>query len=78
MRKLGLALLFILLPVSHAMAVSVFELQQKCGDDAKAYCEGVSYGDEMTACFNQHYKQLQSACKLVIDRVNKGEKVSLF
>jgi hypothetical protein len=78
MRRLVLTVLVSLALTGSALAVSVFELSSKCGDDGKAYCEGVSYGDAMQDCLNANYKKLSAPCKLVMDRVNGGEKVSIF
>lgn len=61
-----------------AQAVTVWELSGTCGDDAKAYCDGVGYGDAMTACLNTHKKQISAGCRGLVDRINGGEKVSLF
>ncbi len=63
---------------SVAMAVSVGEIAGKCGDDGGKYCEGVSYGDEMTECLLDHRSELSAACRDVVDRIAAGEKVSLF
>ena len=63
---------------SNAIGMSVMEVAGKCGDDAKAYCQGVGYGDAMTDCLASHYAKLQPACQAVIDRIKSGEKVSLF
>ncbi len=60
------------------MAVSVGELVAKCGDDAKAYCDGVGYGDAMTECLAKQRSKLSGECKVIVDRVKAGEKVSLF
>jgi len=32
----------------------------------------------MTECLAQHRAELQPQCKLIVDRVKGGEKVSLF
>ena len=78
MHRLILALALTLVATGSALAVSVFEISGKCGDDGKKYCEGVGYGQAMSDCLNAHYKQLSPDCKLVMDRINKGEKVSVF
>ena len=70
--------LLVRLATSNALAVSVFELSGKCGDDAKVYCDGVSYGDAMQECLNANYDELVPACKAVMDRINAGEGVSLL
>ncbi len=63
---------------STASAVSLSEIISKCGDDSKAYCRGVGYGDPMEACLEKHYAKLTQSCKVVVDRIKGGEKVSLF
>ena len=78
MRSFILGFLVSLAFTGGALAVSVFEISGKCGDDGKAYCEGVGYGQPMQDCLNAHYKKLSPACKLVMDRINGGEKVSVF
>lgn len=78
MHRFILTLLVTLALTGSALAVSVFELSGKCGDDGKAYCDGVSYGQPMQDCLNANLKKLSPQCKLVMDRINAGEKVSLF
>lgn len=67
-----------LLATGQAMAVSVWELSQSCGDDAKIWCEGVSYGEAMQACIDANYETLTKPCQAIADRIRAGEKVSLF
>ncbi len=76
-RPIVAAILFAALTTS-AMAVSVGELAGKCGDDAKAYCEGVGYGDAMTECLVKHRAKLQTECGVIVDRIKNGESVTLF
>lgn len=78
MRQVVIGIVAALALSSAANAVSVWDLQGKCGDDAKAYCKGVGYGEAMQDCLNAHKKQLSAECKLLVDRINGGEKVSLF
>ena len=63
---------------TNAMAVSLGDLIGKCGDDAKAYCDGVGYGDPMQQCLDDHYKKLSESCKVVIQKLRDGEKVTLL
>ena len=63
---------------SGALGVSIGEMANACGEDSKAYCKGVGYGDPMLACLNESYKKLAPSCKAVVDRLNDGEGVSLF
>lgn len=67
-----------LLVVQVAQAVSVGELIGTCGDDAKAHCKGVGYGDPMQACLDENFNKLNAECKLVMERLREGEKVTLF
>lgn len=73
----GLSIGLIMLS-SGAAAVSIGEMAGKCGDDSKAYCKGVGYGDAMLECLDAHYKKLTPDCKLIVDRLKDGEGVSLF
>lgn len=63
---------------SSAFAVSVGEIIGKCGEDSDKYCKGVGYGDPMQACLEANYAKLSKDCKVVVDRIRGGEKVSLF
>lgn len=61
-----------------ALAVSIAELAGNCGEDGDRYCEGVSYGEDMQNCLNANYSRLGPACKAIMDRLNDGERVTLF
>lgn len=78
MRKSVYIAAIMLLATGQAMAVSVWELSQSCGDDAKLWCEGVAYGDAMQACIDDNYDKLTEPCRAIADRIRAGEKVSLF
>lgn len=78
MKRVLWAAFTVLALATGAAAVTVMEVAGICGDDAKAYCEGVGYGDAMTECLAKHRKQLQPACKAIVERIENGEKVSLF
>lgn len=78
MKKLTVTAILLAALTTGAMAVSVLELSGKCGDDAKTYCDGVGYGDAMTECLDQHRSKLQAECRVIVDRIKGGEKVSLF
>ena len=67
-----------LLATGHAMAVSVWELSQVCGEDAKKWCDGVGYGDPMQQCIDANYSKLTKDCAAIADRIRGGEKVRLF
>lgn len=76
--RMVIAVLAALALTGAANAVSVWDLQAKCGDDAKQFCKGVGYGDAMQECLNKYKKQISAPCKVLVDRINSGEKVSLF
>jgi hypothetical protein len=78
MRLATLALGLTLALSTQALAVSVWQLSDLCGKDAKAYCDGVGYGDAMTECLNTHKAKISPQCRALVDRINGGEKVSLF
>ena len=78
MKRMTVAVILLAALTTGAMAVSVGDLVAKCGDDAKAYCEGVGYGDAMTECLAKQRSMLTAECKVIVDRVKAGEKVSLF
>lgn len=78
MRKALLAAAICTVFTAQAMAVSVGEIISQCGDDAEIYCKGVGYGDPMQACLDKNYKKLTPKCRVVVDRIRGGEKVSLF
>ena len=78
MRKALLAAAICAAFTTQAMAVSVGEIIRLCGEDSKAYCKGVGYGDPMQACLDGQYEKLAAQCKVVVDRIRGGEKVSLF
>lgn len=61
-----------------ANAVGLRQVIRDCGDDGKAFCDGVGYGAPMQACLARNYKKLTPACKQVMDRLNKGESVEIL
>jgi len=72
---------FALLPLllaGAAQAVSLGEVIRSCGDDGKAYCAKVSYGKPMQDCLIAHEPELGAACKGVVEKLKKGEHVTLF
>ena len=77
-KKLALAAMIVAALCGSAGAVSVSQLARDCGDDSKVYCKGVGYGDAMTRCLTDNYKKLRPECRVLVDRVNNGEKVTLF
>ncbi len=42
------------------------------------YCKGVGYGAPMQACLSRNKEKLTPVCRAVVDRLDKGEKVTLF
>lgn len=78
MHKLLLGAVICAALTSNALAVSVGEIISICGDDSGKYCANVGYGDPMQACLEENYAQLTDACKLIVDRIRDGERVTLF
>lgn len=64
--------------VTTANAASLREVIRTCGDDGKKLCEGVSYGQPMQDCLSSKKPQLTSQCRSLVERLDKGEKVTLF
>jgi hypothetical protein len=78
MRNAARALLFVLLPVSAAHAVGLTTVIRTCGDDSKALCKGVSYGAPMQACLIKNKAKVTPACRKIVERLEKGERVRVF
>ncbi len=78
MKKLALVLLVTLCAVSAAHAVGLTTVIRTCGDDSKAYCKGVSYGAPMQACLIRNKAKVTPACRKIVERLEKGEKVRVF
>lgn len=78
MKKLITAAILTVGLTTTTLAVSVGELISRCGDDSEKYCQGVGYGDPMQACLDANYAKLADGCKIIVDRIREGEKVSLF
>lgn len=77
-KKLMLAGATCLAMVTAANAVSLRQVMRDCGDDSRALCAGVGYGDPMQACLSRNKASLSEACKAIVDRLENGEKVRLF
>ena len=73
-----LSVMAVLILTAPAMAVSIGEMARDCGEDSKVYCQGVGYGEAMQQCLDSHFDALTPACKAIIERLNGGERVSLF
>jgi hypothetical protein len=78
MRNAALTLLLTLSGVSAAHAVSLTTVIRTCGDDSKALCKGVSYGAPMQACLIRNKAKVTPACRRIVERLEKGEKVRVF
>jgi hypothetical protein len=78
MQKLALTLLLTLSAATAAQAVGLTALIRVCGDDAKAQCKGVSYGAPMQACLIRNKAKVTPACRRIVERLEKGEKVRVF
>ena len=70
--------LFVLCLVPSAGAISLRQVIRDCGPDGKQYCKGVGYGAPMQACLSRNKEKLTPVCRAVVDRLDKGEKVTLF
>lgn len=79
MQKLYIpALIALSIVATSANAVSLSEIIRNCKADGKVYCEKSSYGKAMQVCLTQHREEITPACRSVVDRLNAGEKFSLF
>lgn len=61
-----------------AGAVSLRQVIRDCGPDGKVYCKGVGYGAPMQACLSRNKPKLKPVCRVIVERLDKGEKVKLF
>ena len=64
--------------MASASAVGLRQVIRDCGPDGKRLCPGVSYGAPMQACLSRNKAKLTPVCKAIVDRLDKGEKVTLF
>jgi hypothetical protein len=78
MRKIAFALLTTLAAASAAQAVGLTALIRVCGDDSKSLCKGVGYGAPMQACLIKNKAKVTPACRKIVERLEKGEKVRVF
>jgi hypothetical protein len=76
-RLLTTAVLFVCMAAPTA-AIGLRQVIRDCGPDGKMYCKGVGYGAPMQACLSRNKEKLTPVCRAVIDRLDKGEKVTLF
>jgi hypothetical protein len=77
-RNVALAILVVLSCASAAQAVGLTSLIRICGDDSKVLCKGVSYGAPMQACLIRNKAKVTPACRKIVERLEKGEKVRVF
>lgn len=77
MRRLFGSILLVLI-VTHAQAASLREVIRTCGDDGKKLCEGVGYGQPMQDCLSSQKPKLTNQCRALVQRLDKGEDVTLF
>jgi hypothetical protein len=61
-----------------AHSVSLRQVIRDCRPDGKIHCKGVKYGAPMQACLSKNKSKLTPACRAIVDRLDKGEKVRLF
>lgn len=62
----------------HTQAASLREVIRTCGDDGNLHCKGVSYGKQMQDCLSANKSKLIPTCKMLVERLEAGEKVTLF
>jgi hypothetical protein len=77
MNKLALAFL-ITFSAASAHSIGLTTLISICGDDSKFLCKGVSYGAPMQACLIRNKAKVTPACRKLVERLEKGEKVRVF
>lgn len=78
MRRIFSALLLLPLSTAPLGAASLSEVIRVCGDDGKRLCAGVGYGKPMQTCLASKREKLTPACRALVDRLEKGEKVTIF
>ncbi len=77
-RRFAFAVVAVLAAVSSANAVSLRQVMRDCGDDSRAHCTGVGYGQPMQDCLSRQKDKLSEECRKVVERLEKGEKVGIF
>ena len=70
--------LLLTLSAGSAHAIGLTTVIRTCGDDSKALCKGVSYGVPMQACLIKNKTKVTPACRKIVERLEKGEKVRVF
>ena len=61
-----------------AGAASLREVIRTCGDDGRKLCKGVDYGQAMQDCLSSKKAELTPQCRALVERLDKGERVTLF
>jgi hypothetical protein len=64
--------------MAEVHAVSLRTVIRDCGDDGKRYCPKASYGQAMQDCLKQNFSKLTPSCKVVMTKLNNGERVTFF
>lgn len=78
MKLISLIIALVFISTISAQAVSLATLISACGDDSKLYCKGVGYGAPMQVCLVASKAKLNPGCKMIVARLEKGEKVHIF
>jgi hypothetical protein len=78
MRNVAVVLFLVFSPTTAAQAVGLTTLIRICGDDSKSLCKGVGYGAPMQACLIKNKAKVTPACRKIVGRLEKGEKVRVF
>jgi hypothetical protein len=78
MRNVAVVLFLVFSPASAAHAIGLTTVIRVCGDDSKAQCKGVGYGAPMQACLIKNKAKVTPACRKIVERLEKGEKVRVF
>lgn len=74
----ALCLASTLAAASPAAPAKLSEVIRVCGDDGKRLCQGVGYGKPMQDCLASRKDKLTPACRALVERLESGEKVTLF
>lgn len=78
MKKTAFLVAMLVMMTGSAGAASLREVIRSCGDDGKKLCNGVKYGKPMQACLAKNKSELQPTCRQLVERLQQGEKVTLF
>ncbi|MDZ7823822.1 MAG: hypothetical protein U5K75_07115 [Ahrensia sp.] len=78
MRHVMLVISIMLVSLTAVNAASLREVIRTCGEDGKKFCQGVGYGKPMQTCLSKNKASVTPKCKVLINRLDAGEKVTLF